>query len=70
MDTAESVIEFIYAHHYMYNHNRAVKKKQHFDFHVRWLNQPPSEDKWLSYNELQDTEALDIYLRQHPELHF
>ncbi|GAW09020.1 reverse transcriptase-RNase H-integrase [Lentinula edodes] len=34
-----------------------------WQFLVRWVDQPPSEDRWLSYSALHDCEALDDWVR-------
>jgi hypothetical protein len=34
---------------------------------VRFVNQGPSEDRWLSGSLLKDNEALDRWLEKRPE---
>jgi len=39
-----------------------VNKRSTLDFKVRWEGAPESEDLWLAYKELRDTDALHKYL--------
>lgn len=38
-------------------------------FRIRWQGYDESEDTWLPYSEVSKLEALDKYLKEHPELH-
>ena len=67
LDNSEEVIERILQHHYYgKGYNKVGPNKKKYDFEVKFIND--DEPRWLKYSEVVDTEALDVYLRSHPEL--
>lgn len=68
IDQGEEAIECILTHTYTGPARRKKKSLEDYDFHVRWRGYDDSEDLWLPYAELKDTEALGDYLATHPEL--
>lgn len=50
------------------DHTGDPTKKSTMDFKVRWQGYEPSEDTWIPYIEARDLQALDDYIRDHPEL--
>jgi hypothetical protein len=44
------------------------KKKKELKFRVRWVGYGVEDDSWLPYSDVKDLEALDVYLKTHPEL--
>ena len=68
LDNSEAVIERILQHHYYgKGYGKTGPDKKKYDFEVKFIND--EETKWLKYTEVADTEALDVYLQEHPDLH-
>ena len=67
-DSDEFVVEFIVDHR---NKGLGKKKflKSDLEFKVRWLGYDECDDSWIPYSEAKDLEALDLYLKDHVELH-
>ena len=38
-------------------------------FRIRWKGYDETEDSWLPFHNVNELEALDIYLRKYPELY-
>mgnify|MGYP001574672046 CR=1 FL=1 len=67
LDNSESVIEKIIRHHY-YNkgYGKTGPDKKKYDFEVKFYND--DELYWMKYTEVKNSEALDVYLNEHPGL--
>jgi hypothetical protein len=61
-DRDEFVVEFIV------DHRGSMKKPSKLDFRIRWQGYDESEDSWIPWREAKQLEAMDLYLRDHPEI--
>jgi hypothetical protein len=61
-DRDEFVVEFIV------DHRGSMKKSSKLDFRIRWQGYDESEDTWIPWREAKQLEAMDLYLRDHPEI--
>jgi hypothetical protein len=60
IDKDEYAVEQILEH-------RGTSKKT-LQFKVRWMGYGEEEDSWIGFKDAKDLEALDVYLKTHPEL--
>jgi len=50
------------------DHDETGKTRSSWSFLVRWKHHGPEYDQWLSFTEVRDLEALDMYLAAHPHI--
>jgi len=65
LDQDEYVIDHIVEHQFRGRKKRTLANCW---FKVRWRDYGPQDDTWQTFKDLQEAEALDIYLAAHPEL--
>ena len=63
-DHGEYVVDKIIDHQHGPDKNKSSMK-----FLVRWKGYEPDEDTWEPYEHVKDCEALDEYVKNHPDLH-
>ena len=52
------------------DHRGQGRTKSAYEFRVRWSGFGEESDTWERYATVKDLEALDVYLRGHPQLRF
>eukprot|EP00762_Andalucia_godoyi_P007283 ANDGO_01534.mRNA.1 hypothetical protein ABB37_10147 len=67
VDTDEWLVEKIVDHLAPAAKGRKKSKKDYL-FKVRWAGFGPEEDSWLTFVDVRDLQALDVYLKDHPAL--
>jgi hypothetical protein len=61
-DRDEFVVEFIV------DHRGSMKKTSKLEFRIRWQGYDESEDSWIPWREAKELQAMDGYLKDHPEI--
>jgi len=63
MDEYEALVERIVDHNFPHPQRRGTWR-----FRIRWQGCDADDDTWLSWKDVSPLAALDVYLRDHPEI--
>jgi len=63
MDEYEALVEQIVDHNFPH-----PQRKGTWRFRIRWQGCDADDDTWLSWKDVSPLAALDVYLRDHPEI--